>query len=112
MRIAGIVGAALLLGGCALFDGGERPATVAAAVSPARTTASTAPSTTAPTRAKEPFRPAFGIGRPVALVPCANGPALSDDCRNVNERHQRRGDMPAEEESAIFTEASGVPASE
>ncbi|MFZ5619098.1 MAG: hypothetical protein ACOZAA_17435 [Pseudomonadota bacterium] len=108
MRIAGIIGAAMLLGGCALFDGGDRPATAAASVSPARVSTIA----TSARQTREPFRPAFGAGQPVALVPCTDGVALSAGCRNLNDRHQRRGDMPEGEEAATFTEASALPISE
>lgn len=108
MRIAGIICAATLLGGCALFDSGDRPVTVSASASPTRVSTIATPTR----QAREPFRPAFGIGQPVALVPCAESVALSAECRNLNDRHQRRGDMPEGEEAATFTEASALPISE
>jgi hypothetical protein len=58
--------------------------------------------------AREPFTPAFGVGRPVALIPCQKKIALSDDCRSRNERHQVAGSMPTEDETAP-TEVSIAP---
>ena len=103
MKILCLAGLAPLLAGCALFSGGERSSAVAE-----RALANVAPPT-ARSASAETFRPAFGIGRPVALVPCRRSVALSDDCRSLNDRHQAGGDMPADDEASALTEASTRP---
>jgi hypothetical protein len=107
MRLFALTGAALALSGCALFSGGNRAASAENAVSPA-------PLAAAPSRpaAREPFRPAFGVGTPVALIPCKGGVEISGDCRNRNDRHQVRGDLGDDVGQPVFTEAATVPASD
>lgn len=104
MRLFALTVAALALSGCALFSGGDRASTAESAVAPA-------PLAAAPSRpaARETFRPAFGVGQPVALIPCRGGVAISGDCRNRNDRHQARGDVAADAEQPVFTEAATVP---
>jgi hypothetical protein len=107
MKLLSLVGTALLLGGCALFSGGggsnvadSRSEDAPAAASPARTATA------------ESFRPAYGIGRPVALVPCGRGAKLSDDCAGGNTRHQLGGEGGAEGEAEALSEVSLVPVAE
>ncbi|NWG91685.1 MAG: hypothetical protein HXY21_04155, partial [Parvularculaceae bacterium] len=94
MRLIVISALALAASGCALFSGGENST---ASLRPALTAA---PSSVAGKAAREPFTPAFGIGRPVALIPCQKKIALSDDCRSQNERHQIAGSMPPPDEAS------------
>lgn len=102
MRLLSIAGTFLLLGGCAIFGGG---APVTADVSARTETLSNAP-------ARAAFHPAYGIGRPVALVPCGRGAKLTDDCAGGNTRHQLGGEGAAEGEEEALSEASLVPAAE
>lgn len=103
MKIMGIAGLMLLTSGCALFSGNEKSAAYAP-VSPV--TSSTAAARRAP--AAEPFTAAYGVGRPVALIPCSRGAALTDDCRATNDRHQVGGERVVEGEETTFTEASAT----
>lgn len=96
MRLLLIAAFALFASGCALFEKSE-PRAAAAPATPAATTAR-------PTR----FTPAFGAGSPVALMPCRGAAALGDACKRSNVSHERRGDMPAGENSETFSEATTV----
>lgn len=106
MKLLLIAGSALLLGGCALFGGGgstvadARPEAAPIAASPARTARADA------------FRPAYGIGRPVALVPCRSGAKISDDCVGGNTRHQLGGEGAAGGEDPALPEVSLIPVAE
>ena len=100
MKLIVIFALALATSGCALFSGGER---TVAGRGPAAATESASPRA-----ARESFTPAFGIGRPVALIPCQKKVALSDDCRSRNERHQVAASMPSPDEAAP-TEVSVAP---
>jgi len=83
MKTPGLIALAILMSGCAAFGGGGKSAPLAA---------DAAPLAQAPARtAAETFRPAYGIGRPVALVPCARGATLNDDCVGGETRHQLGG---------------------
>lgn len=108
MRLLILTGAALVLSGCALFGGGDNSASADRTV--ASTPLAAAPAPARPV-AREPFRPAFGVGMPVALVPCKGGVEISGDCRSRNERHQARGDIAEDAEQPVFTEAATVPVS-
>ncbi len=101
MKILGIAGFMLLTGGCAVFSGSEKTA--------AYTATSPTPSPAAAARrapAAEPFTAAYGVGRPVALIPCSRGAVLTDDCRATNDRHQVSGGRTVEGEATVLTEAS------
>lgn len=105
MKLLLIAGTTVLLGGCALFGDGSTVADSSSeaaliAVSPARTATATA------------FRPAYGIGRPVALVPCRSGAKISDDCVAGETRHQLGGEGGTEGEAAALAEASLIPVAE
>lgn len=95
----------MLLGGCALFGGGER----SAAVQPEDMRVSSPGGRSATTVA---FRPAYGTGGPVALVPCGKGAKLTDECSGGNNRHQLNGDGPQDSDGSVLTEVSLAPASE
>ena len=97
MKIPGLIALALLSGGCALFQG-EAASEAALIRQPA----------TSPAPTRTAFRPAFGVGQPVALIPCTGGVAISGDCRNRNDRHQARGDLAEDAEQPVFTEAATV----
>jgi hypothetical protein len=101
MKNLGIAGLVLLTSGCAVFSGSEKSAAYTAtspAVSPAAA-ARRAPGA-------ETFTAAYGVGRPVALIPCSRGAVLTDDCRAANDRHQVSGGRAVDGEETIFTEAS------
>lgn len=100
MRLIVISAFAFATSGCALFNGGESPVASREAAPAAESGFRKA--------AREPFTPAFGIGRPLALIPCRDTIALSDDCRSQNERHQVAGSMPTADETAP-TEVSIAP---
>lgn len=106
MKILIISGLSLLLGGCALFGGGE--STTAGARSEA------APSAASPERTAraEAFRPAYGIGRPVALIPCSKGATINDDCVGANTRHQIGGERAAQGDEPALSEISVIPVKE
>lgn len=97
MRILAAAAIAVSVSGCAVFQAPDQRAAVAAA--PA-----------APAMAAKParFTPAFGAGAPVALVPCKAQAALGSDCRGAALSHERRGDMPAGENSETFSDATTV----
>jgi len=101
MKVMGIAGLMLLASGCAIFSGGEESAAYAP-VSPV--TSPSAAARRAP--AAEPFTAAYGVGRPVALIPCSRGAVLTDDCRATNDRHQVSGGRTVEGEATVLTEAS------
>ncbi len=96
MRLLLIAACTLTASGCALFEKSE-PRAAAAPAAPATTIAK-------PAR----FTPAFGAGSPVALMPCRGAAALGDTCKPFTVSHERRGDMPAGENSEAFGEATTV----
>ncbi|OFX04413.1 MAG: hypothetical protein A3E78_03185 [Alphaproteobacteria bacterium RIFCSPHIGHO2_12_FULL_63_12] len=105
MRILAIFSLSLLLGGCAMFNDGntaaiDAPEASRVAVSPARTART------------EPFRPAYGIGRPVALIPCGRGATINDDCVGANTRHQLGDAGGMEGEESSLAEISLIPVKE
>lgn len=105
MKILAIFSLSLLLGGCAMFSGEntaalDAPNAAPAAISPARTART------------EPFRPAYGIGRPVALVPCGAGATINDDCVGANTRHQLGDAGGTEGEESSLAEISLIPVKE
>lgn len=101
MKIPALIALAFLCGGCALIDGGGRQAVLEpSAATPARTPARAA---------AEPFRAAYGIGRPVALVPCARGATLNDDCAGGETRHQLSGELEAAAAEPLLPEISPTP---
>ena len=105
MKFLVIAGLSALLGGCALFGGGGRVSENAAPEA--------APLSRAPERtASQAFRPAYGIGRPVALVPCGKGATLNDDCVGANTRHQLGGAGGTEGEEPSLSEISVIPVKE
>jgi hypothetical protein len=106
MKILFVAGLGLLLGGCAILDGGAQSTADAA---PAAAPLSRAPSRTA---AREIFRPAYGIGRPVALVPCGKGATINDDCVGANTRHQFGGERSVDEDEPALAEAALIPVAE
>jgi hypothetical protein len=90
---------AMAASGCALFQKSETvrapaPAPVVATVKPT------------------PFTPAFDAGAPVALMPCRGAAALGDTCKRMSVSHERRGDMPAGENSETFSDATTVSLSQ
>lgn len=96
MKIMLVAVAAFALSGCALFEGPERTAAVRIEAAPA-----------APQRvAREPFRPAFAAGEPVALVPCRGAARLSDGCRSLKTWHEIGGGMPDADETTAIRDAS------
>ncbi len=103
MRILVVSAIALASSGCALFGRSDQAAFTSPSPEPAPETQVAAKS------ARQSFVPAFGVGRPVALVPCRNKVVLSEECRNANERHQTRGEMPAGEEARALTDVSASP---
>ncbi len=104
MKFPVIAGLSLLVGGCALFGGEQSVATAAPKA---------APLSRAPVRtASETFRPAYATGRPVALVPCAKGATLNDDCVGANTRHQLGDASLASGEEPALAEISAVPVKE
>mgnify|MGYP001583410236 CR=1 FL=1 len=94
-----------MLGGCAVFGGGAETSSVSARES---ASLSRAPARTA----SQPFQAAYGIGRPVALVPCSKGATLNDDCVGGNTRHQLGGAGGTEGEEASLAEISLIPVKE
>lgn len=106
MKFLSIAGLSLLLGGCALFGGGG------SSVADARPGSAPAAAPAARTARAEAFRPAYGIGRPVALVPCGKGATLNDDCALANTRHQLGGAGGIEGEEPSLAEASVIPVRE
>lgn len=87
---------ALVASGCAVFG------------APEQVSVSSAP-TTEPARAEPArFMPAFAAGAPVALVPCRGEAAFGGTCKRANLAHERRGEMPADENSETFSEATTV----
>jgi hypothetical protein len=98
MRLLLIAAVAMTASGCALFQKSETRAAAAP----------TAPSQTAASGKPARFTPAFGAGAPVALMPCRGAAALGDTCKRSNVSHERRGDMPAGENSETFSEAMTV----
>jgi hypothetical protein len=97
MRILAAAALAISVSGCAMFQTADTRAALAPqpAVKPAVAT---------PAR----FTPAFGAGAPVALVPCRTQMALGSECRGATVSHERRGDMPAGENSETFSDATTV----
>jgi hypothetical protein len=96
MRLLLIAAVAMAVSGCALFPKTE-------------TRAAAAPPAVAPVSAKPArFTPAFDAGSPVALVPCRRAAALGDTCKRSTVSHERRGDMPAGENSETFSDATTV----
>ncbi len=106
MRSIFISALALAASGCAMFDGGERSAMSGPASAPVAEQTEAQPTRTA---ARGAFKPAFGIGSPVALVPCRNKVTLGGDCRSLNDRHQVAGDIPADADRGPLAEASIAP---
>jgi hypothetical protein len=106
MKLLGLAGLLLLTSSCAIFSGGDKSAAYQPAA-PDRTPA--AVMRRAP--AAEPFEAAYGVGRPVALVPCAEGAGIADDCRAANDRHQISGEREVSAEDDILTETPAVAAS-
>lgn len=96
MRILLIAAFAITASGCAVFG---KPAPRAEAVGPVRSAADSAPVR---------FTPAFDAGAPVALMPCRGAAGLGDTCKRFNVSHERRGEMPAGENSETFSEATTV----
>ncbi len=97
MRLLVIAAIAMSASGCALFQKSETRAAAASAPAPAAIGAK-------PAR----FTPAFDAGSPVALMPCRGAAALGDTCKRSNVSHERRGEMPAGENSVTFGEATTV----
>ena len=99
MRLLLIAAFAVSVGGCALF---QKPDTTRAAAF--------APAVAAPAGDRTArFRPAFDAGAPIALMPCRGQAALGDTCkRSTAVSHERRGDMPAGENSETFSDATTV----
>jgi hypothetical protein len=95
MRLVLVAALAMAVSGCALF---QKPETRAAAYAPAPAVSA------APSR----FKPAFDAGLPVALMPCRGAAALGDTCKRMSVSHERRGDMPAGENSTTFSDATTV----
>lgn len=96
MRLLLIAAFALTASGCALF---QKTETRAAAAPPPVASASAKPAR---------FAPAFGAGSPVALMPCRAAAALGDTCKRSNVSHERRGDMPAGDNTETFSDATTV----
>ncbi|HBK92208.1 MAG TPA: hypothetical protein DDZ68_11105 [Parvularcula sp.] len=96
MRVLLIAALALAASGCALFQKAE---TRAAAAPPALAPASDS---------RLRFTPAFDAGSPVALMPCRGAAALGDTCKRSNASHERRGEMPAGENTETFSDALTV----
>lgn len=95
MRALLVAAFAMTVSGCALFQKQE----TRAAVYPAPGAVSAAPAR---------FKPAFDAGAPVALMPCRGQAALGDTCKRMAVSHERRGDMPAGENSTTFSDATTV----
>lgn len=100
MRLLLVAAIAMAAGGCALFQKHETRAGVVAPAAPAVSAG--------PAR----FTPAFDAGSPVALMPCRGAAALGDTCKRLNASHERRGDMPAGENSETFSDATTVSLTE
>ncbi|MDZ7627339.1 MAG: hypothetical protein U5J99_02885 [Parvularculaceae bacterium] len=98
MRLLLIAAFAITASGCALLP--KMETRTAAAVPPP----APAPVSAGPAR----FTPAFDAGAPVALMPCRGAAALGAACKRSNVNHERRGDMPAGENSETFSEATTV----
>lgn len=94
MRLLLVAAFAMTIGGCALF---QKEETRAAATAPAVASAQ-------PAR----FKPAFDAGAPAALMPCRGDAALGGTCTRSTVSHERRGDMPAGENSETFSDATTV----
>lgn len=103
MRLIIVSAFAVAASGCAIFSGSERTAIDARAAAPL-TAASEPRAARGAERAA--FRPAFGVGRPVALVPCRNKVTLGDDCRSLNDRHQVAGELAEDLDARPLDEAS------
>ncbi|MFN0025546.1 MAG: hypothetical protein ACKVS5_16765 [Parvularculaceae bacterium] len=104
MRISLAAALSFAVSGCALF---EKAGFEAAAQ---RTTSASAISQnpTSAVRSDANFKPAFGAGAPAALVPCRAQASLDSGCRRSSVSHERRGDMPAGENSETFSDATTV----
>lgn len=97
MRVLLIAAVAMTAGGCALLQKSDTRTAV-------RTPASAAAVDVKPVR----FTPAFDAGAPVALMPCRQEAALGGTCKRSTVSHERRGDMPAGENSQTFSDATTV----
>lgn len=108
MKIIIVAGLGVMLGGCALLDDGA--STQIAGEAPTRAQAPPVATRTA----AAPFKAAYGIGRPVALVPCGKGAraGINSDCVAGNTRHQLGGGQALEGEEPALTEVTIVPVSE
>lgn len=97
MRLLLVAAFSMAASGCAVFHKAE-PRTSAASAAPARAISA------------EPagFKPAFGAGAPYALMPCNREAGLGDTCKRANASHERRGDMPADEDRETFSDATTV----
>lgn len=95
---------AITLNGCAVLGGASETLAYEAAPAP----------TAAPQRLerREAFVPAYGLGRPVALVPCRRGAKITEDCSGANPRHQLGGESSSDEPEASMTEVALVPVSD
>lgn len=96
MRFLLIAACAMAASGCALI---QKPETRAAAAPLPQASVSATPAR---------FTPAFDAGAPVALMPCRGAAAFGDACKRSNVNHERRGDMPAGENSETFSDATTV----
>lgn len=97
MRLLFIAAIVIASGGCAVLQ-------KQAALAPAASAPAVASVSDRPVR----FTPAFGAGAPVALIPCRGEASLGGTCKRSNASHERRGEMPSDENSATFGDATTV----
>ncbi len=99
MKLPILLLTALALSGCALFGDNSREA-FAGPSAAAATVERGAPA--------QPFRAAYGIGRPVALVPCGKGARIGDDCSAGVQRHQIASESDTASEGVTVVDASAT----
>ncbi len=97
MRLLFVAALAMAASGCAVFHKPE-----------ARAAAATPPPARAVSAEPAGFKPAFGAGAPYALMPCNREAGFGDTCKRANASHERRGDMPADENRETFSDATTV----
>ena len=97
MRLLLIAAIAIVPGGCANVQ-------KQVALAPAKA----APAVEAVSDRPVRFKPAFGPGAPVALMPCRGEASLGGNCKRSNVSHERRGEMPSDENSVAFGDATTV----
>lgn len=97
MRIFLLILAPLALSGCTLFESQQ----TAALRAPSAPVAGLSSSST-----REAFRPAYGPGQPVALIPCRSGEAMGGECSRGLPAHRYGGDAMDDEASGPLVEVS------